>query len=337
MDKLRAIQYFNRSVEARSFAAAARSLDVSTPAITHLVAALERSLGAALLNRAARGVSLTAEGERYYESARRIELELYDLEQRFGQPGEKPSGTLTVGIRHFVGQNCVMPRIGRFFGRYPDIELVMKPVESIQDIETENLDLFVAVGWPPQRDLVIRHLGQTRFIVCASPEYCARVGRPQKPEDLREHHCLVTRNVEGVLLDRWGFQKGAEQRSVNVNTHLLSSDRLWLEEAACAGVGIIRLIDLTGSRYLASGALVPLLHDWQTTESPTIYAAYPPRQRRSKLVRVFLDFLVEVFAECEIERPLAQGNLPRVPKPQWWDRARGRHSSYTANRERAKT
>src|SRR5512142_813245 len=114
MDKLRALRYFNRAVEIGSFAGAARALNVSTPAITSLVASLERSLGVALLIRATRGVSLTADGERYYEMSRKIEADFYELEQHFGQPGRKPRGTLNVGIRHFVGQNCVMPKIGRF-------------------------------------------------------------------------------------------------------------------------------------------------------------------------------------------------------------------------------
>src|SRR3990172_8832288 len=151
MDKLRAIQYFNRAVESGSFAAAARSFDVSTPAVTHLVGSLERALGVLLFNRTTRGLSLTADGQRYYESSRKIEADLYDLEQRLGQRDAKPRGTLKVGIRHFVGQNCLVHRIPRFLARFPDIELVITPVVTIQDIEKENLDIVVLVGWPPKR------------------------------------------------------------------------------------------------------------------------------------------------------------------------------------------
>jgi len=334
MDKLRAIQYFNRAVEAGSFAAAARSFDISTPAVTHLVGSLERALGVSLFSRTTRGVSLTADGQRYYESSRKIEADLYDLEQRLGQRGAKPRGTLTVGIRHFVGQNCLVPRIPRFLARFPDIELVITPVATIQDIEKQNLDIVVLVGWPPQRDLVVRHLGQVSFIVCASPEYCMRAGRPEEPDDLRDHHCLVTRNVEGVLLDQWSFEKGGERRTIDVKGRLLSDDRLWLEEAACAGAGVIRLMDLTVGRYLSAGLLVPVLKAWTALEAPTIYAAYPPRQRRSKLVRVFLDFLIEVFGQLDQERTTTSGSLPRVPKPQWWDRAHGRRSAYVAREKK---
>jgi DNA-binding transcriptional LysR family regulator len=331
MDKLRAIQYFHRAAEAGSFAAAARSFDVSTPAVTQLVGALERSLGMALFHRSSRGLTLTSEGERYYEASRKLAADLHDLEQRFAQRGGKPRGTVTVGMRQALGQNCVMPRIARFLARFPDVELVVKPVRKIQDLDSEKLDLVVLQGWPPERDLVVRPLAQTRWIVCASPEYWMREGTPHDPMELRDHHCLVYRALEGMLLDRWTFEKAGERRTVDVNARLLSDDRNWLEEAAFAGAGVVRLADLTIGRYLTSGVLVPALSDWESTEAPTIYAAYAPHQRQSKLVRAVLEFLVEVFAELEAARtPAPARGVPRVPKPEWFGRVQGRHSAYVA-------
>lgn len=226
MDKLRAIEYFNRAVSTASFAGAARSLEVSTPAVTQLVATLERSLGVTLFHRSPRGLTLTAAGERYYEVSRKLTAELRDVEQRMGPRGAKPCGTLTVGMRHAVGQNCIMPRIGRFLERFPDIDVVVKSVEC---------------------------------------------------------------------------------------------------------VGVMRLADLTISRHLSAGLLVPVLTDWEVLEAPLIFAAYPRVQRSSKLVRVFIDFLVEVFAELESERgPASAGAVPRVSKPEWFGRTHGRHSIYAS-------
>jgi hypothetical protein len=120
---------------------------------------------------------------------------------------------------------------------------------------------------------------------------------------------------------------------VDVKGRLLSDDRPWLDEAACAGAGVIRLTDLTLSRPLSSGWLVPVLTDWEALEAPTIFAAYRRSQRQSKLVRVFLNFLIEVFAELENERSLASpAGIARVPKPEWFGRARGRQSDYVARR-----
>lgn len=331
MDKLRAIDYFNRAVQAGSFAAAARSLDVSTPAVTQLIAALERSLGVALFNRTARGLVLTADGERYYETSCRIASDLHNIEQGLSSRTSKPRGTLAIGMRAAVGLNCIMPRITRFLARFPDIELLIKPVATFRDIDSANLDLAVLIGWPPQRDLVVRPLAQTRFVVCASPEYWMCEGRPNEPEELRGHHCLVFRNMAEVLLDQWTFEKDGERRTINVKSQIFVDDRPLLDEAACAGAGIARLPDLTIIRYLSSGLLVPVLTDWNALEAPTIFAAYRRSQRQSKPVRVFLDFLVEVFAEIERERSVSRaGGIPRVAKPGWYGRAHGRRSAYVA-------
>jgi LysR family transcriptional regulator for bpeEF and oprC len=333
MDKLRAMQYFNRVVESGTFTAAARSLDISTPAVTQLVGALERSLSVALLHRTNRGLSLTPDGERYYETSRRLADELKDLESRLGAREAKPRGTLTVGMRHAVARYCVMPRITRFLERFPDIEIVTKPLLSMQDFAAENLDVAVQVGWPDERELAVRPLARTRLVVCASPEYLKRHGWPREPEDLRNHHCLVFRGAVTTLLDRWTFEKDSERRTIDVKTRLLSDDRTWLDEAACAGAGVIRFVDLTVGRYLSSGQLVPLLTEWEGLEAPVIYALYRRSERHSKLVRVFVDFLVEVFAELEAERPFGPARgVPRVAKPEWEGRAHGRHSAYVARK-----
>lgn len=336
MDKLRAIQYFNRAVEAGSFAAAARSLDVSTPAVTQLIAALERSLGVALFHRTTRGLSVTADGERYHETSRKVAAELRDAEQRLGPRGAKPRGTLTIGMVPVIGRSLVMRRIPGFLARFPDMEVVSKRVRTFQDIDEANVDVVVLIGWPPERDLVVRPLAQTRYLVCASPEYWMREGRPHNPEELRNHHCLVLQGISGVRHDRWIFEKGGERRTVDVKSRLISDDRTWLDEAACAGAGVVRFADLTLIRYLSSGLLVPVLTDWEVLEAPTIYAAYRRSHRNSKLVRVFVDFLVEVTAELESERaPAPTSRIPRVPKPEWFGRAHGRQSAYVARRKKS--
>jgi LysR family transcriptional regulator, regulator for bpeEF and oprC len=331
MDKLRAIQYFNRAVEMGSFSAAARSLAVSTPALTQLVGALERSLGITLVHRSPRGLSLTPDGERYYRTSQRLVADLRELEQQLGPGGAKPRGTLTVGMRQSVAEHCVMPRIGRFLARFPDVELLMRGVRTEQ-IETQTLDVGVMVGWPPKGNLIARHLAQTRHVVCASASYWAAAGKPQHPAELKDHHCLVFRNDEGMLVDRWSFTKDDEQCSVDVRTRLLSDNRSWLDAAALAGAGVMRVTDLTSDRYFTSGLLVPVLTDWHSVEAPTIYAVYARAQRRSKLVRAFIDFLSEVFADLERERVPGPATTPtRVAQPRWFGHDRGRLSARVAH------
>ncbi len=329
MDKLRALQYFNQAAETGSFAAAARHFQVSAPAVVQLVGALERSLGSALFHRTRQGLALTADGERYYRVTRHITAELRDVEQRMGPRTARPRGTLTVGLRASVGMYCVLPRLARFVARYPDIEIVLRPCFTAQDIDDRQLDLAVLAGWPPDRDFVVKPLAQTRLVVCASPDYWARVGEPHDPADLRDHDCLIVRSSGGTLIDRWIFARDDERRTVDVNVRVVGDDLAWIGEAAAAGVGVLRVIDLTLPAYVATGRLVPVLTDWEALEAPMIFAAYPPAQRRSRLVRVFLDFLIEVFEEIERERTAALGgSIPRAPRPEWFGRTHGRQSAF---------
>lgn len=329
MDKLRAIEYMIRAVEDGSFTAAAKSLEVSTPAIAQLIRSLERSLGVVLFHRTTRGIALTADGKRYYEASRKFKSDLRELEQNLGTAGAKVRGTLTIGMRDAVGLNCVMPRISQFLTRFPEIELVVKPARTIQDIAEKNLDIAVLIGWPTDRDLVVRLLAQTRYVVCASPSYWQQAGLPKQPNDLNNHHCLLFKSSAEILLDRWIFEKEGERHTVDVQSRLLSDDRPWLDQAVIGGAGVIRLADLTVHRYLASGQLMPVLTDWKALEAPTIYAAYPRSQRQSKLVRAFLNFLIDVFAELEGERSSESGSSA-VPKPEWFGRTHGRQSAYVS-------
>ncbi len=335
MDKLRAIQYFNRAVELGSFSAAAKSLSVSTPAVTQMVGALERSLGVALLHRTTRGLSPTAEGGRYYKTSSRLAAEFMDLDLRLSSRIGKPHGTLTVGLRPTIGQYCVMPRITRFLDRFPDIELVVKFVRTIQDCESANVDVAVLLGWMDAGTLMVRPLAQTRYVVCAAPEYWTHNGRPQEPDELRNHHCIVESRPGEPLLDHWIFDKGTERRTVDVRGRLIGDYRDILLEAACAGVGVIRVNDITAAPFLRAGRIVPVLTDWIIPEAPPIFAAYRRSGRHSMLVRVFIDFLAEVFSEIEIERlPAPAGAVARVAKPAWAGRPRGRQSTIVARRQK---
>jgi DNA-binding transcriptional LysR family regulator len=333
---MRAIEYFNRAAEGGSFAAAARAFDVTTPAVTHLIGALESALGTVLFHRTNRGLKLTADGERYYEGSRRLTTDLRDLEQQLGTRGSKPRGTLTVGMRYSIGQYCVVPRVARFLARHPDVELVTKPIATLSELDEKKLDLALMVGWPPERDLVIRPLFQTRVLVVASPGYWQQAGRPQRPEDLRQHHCLIHRGSGGALIDRWIMERGGERRTVDVQGRFLSDDATLIMAAVLAGAGVARQIDVTVlDSLLPSGAMVPCLPDWQSTEAPIVFAAYRARQRQSVVVRAFVDFLVEVFDEIgRLRSPAQRVPVLRAARPDWDGRTDARLSAFAARRER---
>jgi DNA-binding transcriptional LysR family regulator len=331
MDRLRAIEYFNRAVEQGSFAAAARSCDVTTAAVTQLISALEQSLGVRLFHRSRHGLALTAEGERYYETSSRVAQLMREVELTLQPRGAKPRGRLVVGLRPQVGQCSVAPHIARFLARYPDIELVLKTITTIKALD-EGVDIAVLIGWPSDGEAVVRILAQTELIVCASPQYWDRAGMPQDPEDLRNHHCMVLRSAGGMLLDRWIFEKGGERRVIDVRARIFSDDGGMLHQAACGDAGVVRLVDLVLRSYLSTGLLVRALEDWKALEAPLLFAAYPKRQRQSKLVRAFIEFLQEIFAPPDEQGRTVRGVFPPIRPPEWVGHTRGRQSAYAPRR-----
>jgi DNA-binding transcriptional LysR family regulator len=236
-------------------------------------------------------------------------------------------------MRPSVATHWVLPRLPRFLASYPDIELVIRPAFTIQDMNDKYLDLALLVGWPPERDLVVRRLVQTRLVVCASPDYWARNGLPRDPDDLRAHDCLILRSSGGTLLDRWIFERNGEQRTIDVKTRIVGDDVAWLGEAAAAGAGVMRVTDVAAQAYFSSGRLAPALGDWEALEAPVLFAAYPRIQRRSRLVRAFLDFLIETYSEMEAQRPASRVTpAARVSKPEWFGRTHGRQSRFEMRR-----
>lgn len=333
MDKLRAIEYFLRAVEAGSFGRAARELDVSTPALTQLVGALERSLGVILLHRSPRGVTLTADGERYYEVAVGVVAGLADIESRLGPRGARLRGTLSVGLRSGVAQALVLPQLGRFLSDHPDVDLVLKVVETLDEAASQQVDVSVITGWPPTKDFAVRVLAPTRNVVCAAPAYWSRHGEPAEPDDLLQHDCLVMRSSGGAVLDQWVFERDGERRTVNVRPRVLSHHSAWIHAAACAGAGVIRTVESVVGRELASGALKPALTEWECSEPPLHIALYRPKQRQSRLVRAFVDFVVDAFAALDGAPRQAPPSYRTVP-PEWYGRAQGRQSAFVARRAR---
>jgi LysR family transcriptional regulator, regulator for bpeEF and oprC len=329
MDKLRAIRYFNLAVQTGSFAAAARTLEVSTPAITQLVAALEKSVGTPLLHRTTRGVRLTSDGARYHEVCRVLTNELDGIEKQLGSRSAQPRGSITVALFGTLGQYVVMPRIGQFLARYPQVDGFLKPLDAMEEVDRQDCDIAVMTGWPPARNFVVMPLGQSRNFVCASPAYWARYGKPAAPDDLQDHHCIVFRSSGGALLDRWSFERGGERRDITVKTRLVSDSSAWVDEAARAGVGVIRRAEVSARQFLAVTQLVPVLTDWLALDAPAHFAMFRPGLRRSRLVRAFLDFLRETYAELDMEQQEDFGQAaPRVPQPAWYGHTRGRQSAF---------
>lgn len=330
MDKLRALQYFVSAAAHGSFSGAARELDVSVPAVAKLVSALERELGIALFDRSTHGLVPTSRGETYLEACRPLLDALLEAD-RSVSAADLPSGTLVVGAPPLLARLCLVPSLAEFHAACPDVHIDLRPLDrlTITNAEAQGYDVIVALGWPGSVDLVQRRLAQSRLVVCASPAYWARHGTPQRPADLRSHVGLVVRSPEGTVLDLWRHVRDGEQEEVAVRGRLVSESRDLLLQAVLCGQGVGRFADLSIWPHLRDGTLQPALLDWDTPDAPPFSALYRRDVRLAPRVRVFVEFLVELFAGLEARCTATLGARPAAQKPDWYAQRGGRVSTHS--------
>lgn len=313
MDKLRALQYFVRVVEAGSFAAAARELEVSPPAVTHLIASLERALGTKLLRRGSRHLSLTPDGEQFLPTCAAVLNELQAAEARLSTSRARTSGKLVVGVQKAFG-HFMAP----FLARHPEITLDLRFVRNPKEPLAALVDVLVFVGWIEDTDLVARRCGQLQYMTCASPAYWRARGVPGDPEELCKHDCLALRSGWGAVLDVWKYRRHEEAREVGLRTRMVSDDMDWMIEAAVRGAGVVRLIDLKTAPFVDQGMLEPVLADWEALEAPPIHVLYPRGSRRSARVNAFVNYVSEVCDDLDVWRlRRGQATFDPGPVPVW--------------------
>jgi LysR family transcriptional regulator, regulator for bpeEF and oprC len=327
MDKLRALQYFVTAAEEGSLSAAARRFEVSVPAVAKLVTALEKSLAARLVSRAARGLTLTSDGETYLDACRPLLQELSLADERVSAAAERPRGLLTVGAPSFVAQHCVLPALLEFHARYPDIHVDVRLFGYASDVDPNAADLFVLAGWWDHPGMVQRRIAHSHFMVCAAPSYWAAHGIPQHPEELSRHVCALFRNPRGTILDVWRCERGGKEESVTVTGWLVSDHRDILLDAALAGEGVVRTSDLTIPAHVQGGRLVPVLVDWRFKDAPPISVLYRPSTRRNPRARVFMEFLTDFLRGREARRAADVKVKVAPEKPYWYRRGFARASS----------
>lgn len=326
MDKLRAIEVFVAAAEAKSFSAAARRLEVSIPAVAKMVNALERTMDVRLFVRNAQGLSLTADGEKYLEACHRVLEQVAAADESIGGAIQRAKGTLVVAAMPQLAIHCLVPALPAFHQRYPDIHLDLRCINRLDDADAHGADAYVVMGWPDKGDLVHRRIAETRQLVCASPAYWARHGIPQHPSELARHTCFCFRNPEGTVIDLWRFDKDGEEVRVAVSGWLSSNHRDVNLDAVIAGEGVARVSDLSARAALASGRIVPVLMEWAMRDSPPVNLLTRAIHRRTTRVRVFTEFVTDLFSALGNERGL-EVFVTRDDRPDWYGRRFGHVSS----------
>jgi len=285
--------FFSLLARCGSFSGAARELNLSTPAVSKRLAQMEARLGVQLLNRTTRRVSLTQEGEIYLQHARRILVDIDDMERLVGNAVAAPQGLLRVNATLGFGRSHIAPLISRFAKQHPDVQIELQLTVNPPPLNEDAFDVCIRFGEPPDARVIARQLAPNRRLLCASPAYLEQHGVPKVPHDLTRHNCIgIRQGSEGYGI--WRLSSGKQTETVKVRGNLSTSDGEIAVNWALDGHGILMRAEWDIAKYLRSGRLRTVLEQWQTPPAD-IHVVYPQRHQLAARVRAFVDFLARHF------------------------------------------
>lgn len=295
MDRLHGVLVFINVVETRNFSATARVLGVSTSAVSAAVLRLEQKLAVRLLNRTTRRVLPTPEGLEFYQRCKQIIADLEQAEISVGRSGRLPSGQLRIGMPSALGRMWVIPRLPEFARAYPAVALEIVIGDFFTAPSREGLDAAIQVGELPSSRMIVRKLASVDYIVAAAPLYVKERGAPQSPGDLKAHVCLGYRRPRNGQIRQWRFADGqtVQPQAAATNSVILNSGEA-LVAAAAAGLGITQAAEYYIRPEIEAGNLVEVLPHHKTY-AYDISVVFQHRKRVAPRLRVFIDFLIEMF------------------------------------------
>jgi len=287
--------FFSVLARCGGFSAAARELDITTPAVSKRLAQMEARLGVALLHRTTRRVSLTQEGETYLEHARRILADIDDMEHLVSGALAAPRGVLRVNATLGFGRSHIAPLVGAFAKLHPQVQVQLQLTVNPPPLTEDAFDVCVRFGEPPDARIVARRIAPNRRLLCAAPAYLERLGKPRSPQDLVRHNCIGIRQGDEAY-GTWRLTSGKQTVRVKVRGNLGTNDGEIAVAWALAGHGIVMRAEWDVARYLRSGRLMQVLENY-TTPSADIHLVYPQRHQVSARVRAFVDYLAAHFSK----------------------------------------
>ncbi|MBB3648626.1 DNA-binding transcriptional LysR family regulator [Rhizobium sp. BK619] len=291
MDIVSALRTFQRVVETGSFSAAAHDLDVTQPAVSRQVAALEGHFNTRLLHRTTSGLSLTAEGERMLPMALRILEAVEELGDATGSDGVMASGKVRLSVPAPLGL-YLSEQLGDLLAAHPKLSVELLFREQSSDMIEERLDLEVRLGSVANSSLVCRRIGWTTAFLVAAPAYLARKAPPPTPKDIKDHECLCYNRAGDAAT--WSFSNGSEDISVRISPRLTACSAVAIHRAALAGAGLAVLSHIIAVPDIAAGRLIPVMEDFQPSRLP-ITVVYPSRRNMPLRVKTVLDFLTDAI------------------------------------------
>lgn len=293
MDRLQWMQLFIRVVETGSFSAVAREANIGQPAVSKQIAALEAHLGAQLLQRNTRKLLLTEAGRSFYDSSLKLLADLETAESQVGQRQIRPSGLLRVTVSSGFGRLHVVPLLGEFRVRYPELTVELLVSDRYVDLIEEGIDVALRIGDLGSSNLTARLIASFPRITVASPSYLAAHGAPIVPEDLDRHDTIAFTFRRAVR--PWTFLSAGREIELIPQGRLRTNDAEHLRACVLAGLGIAQAPSWLFSRDLAEGSVVELLLDHPGARMP-VHAVHTAGRQPPGKIRVFIDYLAACFA-----------------------------------------
>ncbi|MBD0705232.1 MULTISPECIES: LysR family transcriptional regulator [unclassified Pseudomonas] len=293
MDRLQAMQVFVAVVELGSQSAAAEHLDLSRPVVSRYLAELEDWVGARLMHRTTRKLSLTAAGLEILPRCRQM-LDLSgDMQAAVSTSDDAPRGMLRISASTSFGQAQLAAAMTEFVVRYPGVSVDLQMLDRTVNLVDERIDLAIRMSNDLDPNLIARRLTVCRSVICASPGYLREHPTPQRVEDLSRHNCL-THSYVGKSL--WHFEQDGEQVSVPVQGNISANEASTLLQATIAGAGVAMLPSYQAGTHIKNGELIRLLPHAEPRRM-NMYAVYASRKHMPSALRSLLDFLVLKFPE----------------------------------------
>lgn len=283
------LKIFALVTENGSFTKSAEQSGLSRSAVGKIIAKLEENLNHRLFHRTTRVVKLTHEGEIFYEHVQRILREIEDAEQVLNHD-QLPKGKFKITVPSAFGRLHVMPIVWQFLQKYPEVDLEVLFTDDYSDLIREGIDLAIRIGNNADSSLIQKVLAYHQLIICASPAYLEKHGKPMTIDDLKDHQCLLYLHQTQAVI--WKYQENQQEKEIALKGHINLQDTESLKNAALEGFGIVQLSSFLVQPLITKTLLTQVLTEFSPKKEP-ICAIYPSKKHLSPKVRLFIELLKE--------------------------------------------
>lgn len=288
-------------VEHQGFSRAAKQFKLNPSSVSRQMTQLEEYLGARLLNRSTRRLSVTRAGYYFYDRIKTIIADIDSLHAELGDMHSSAKGVLNISMPIGIGEQCIARWFPEFLQRYPEIQLQVSYSDVMVDLIEKNVDMVIRLGNPKDSTLIASKLSDIEFHLYASPAYLKKHGVPQTPEALTEHNCLIY--ADRATTTTWHFSKKQQAAAITVKGNFCTTNTSALLSAAKQGVGVSLLSSWTAANSVKEGELQKLLPDYKVNlrgmNKSGVYLLYPHRKHLGQKARAFIDFIKEKIATLQ--------------------------------------